>query len=100
MQEQQSFPETLGEMLESIHATSLIRWRNTHCQRVRVNDLLGHELNEVNVTCIHKRGGRVQCYVTLQARIASRSETHFYSCHRTGPNEYVMVGSSEGGKVT
>lgn len=100
MEEQQQFPETLGEMLESIHATSLMRWRNVHCQRVAVNDLLGHELKEVSVTCIHKRGGRVQCYVTLQARLTSRSETHFYSAFRTGPNEYVLLGSSEGGKVT
>jgi len=99
MLEQQSFPETLGQLLESVHATSLMRWRGTHSQRVAVNDLLGHELEEVDLSCTHKRGGRVQVYVTLRARIKSRSETHFYRCQRTGPNEYVMVGSSEGGPV-
>lgn len=96
MQQLELFPETFGQLMESCYATSLARWRGTYAQRVHTNDLLGHELEEVTMCANHKRGGRLQVYVTLRARLKHRNETHFYAAQRTGPNEYVLVASSEG----
>lgn len=86
--------ESLGTCIEECVQGSLRAWRKEHAQRVRVPDLLGHELKNVELSGMLKRGGRVDIYVTVAARNDRRSDTYFFRLQRVEENRYTRVGSN------
>lgn len=91
-------PELLGsgfgQALNECYEGSLALWRSQYAKQVRTNDLLGHELRQVEINAQHRRGGRCDVWITVAATISHRSETYYYKLQRVGPSAYVRTAQS------